>query len=445
MEGEKVQLTIEFLRYVNYFLTLLFAVCYACQFFYIPVSLFETIKNKFSKKKEKNGDKKIIEYTYAFLICARNEELVIGNLIDSINHQNYPYKKIKVFVCADHCDDRTAEISRKRGAIVYERYSDKHIGKGYALNFLLKQIQKDYPEGFDGYFVFDADNVIDSEYVKEMNITHNQGHSIITCYRNSKNYGDSWTSAGNALWFLREAQYLNRPRYFLHTSCGVSGTGFMFDRRIAEQMDGYPFHLLTEDIEFTIHHICNGEKIAYCEKAIIYDEQPIKFTQSWIQRMRWTRGGLQVFMKYGTALTKGIFHGNFSCFDMTMSVMPAFFISMAAIILNFLLSIVTAIAGDNVLLAVASLGETLAEGYATLLFMGFITVISEWKKIRTTGVKKLLYLFTFPIFVFTYIPIAVSSLFRTVTWKPIAHTVTTTAEDLANDENFDAGTNAKAQ
>ena len=75
-----------------------------------------------------------------------------------------------------------------------------------------------------------------------------------------------------------------------------------------------------------------------------------------------------------------------------------------------------------------------------ILLIGFITVITEWKKIRTTGVKKLLYLFTFPIFVFTYIPIAVSSLFRTVTWKPIAHTVTTTAEDLANNENFDAKT-----
>ncbi|MBP5654757.1 MAG: glycosyltransferase family 2 protein [Clostridiales bacterium] len=434
----KIQLTVEFLRYVNYFLTMLFALSYACQFVYIPISLFETFKNWVTKKKRAKTPEGPVPFkSYAFLICARNEELVIGNLIDSINHQNYPYKKIKVFVCADHCDDKTAEISKTRGAVVYERYDDKKIGKGYALDFLLKKIREDYPAGFDGYFVFDADNVIDSEYVSEMNKIHCKGHDIITCYRNSKNYGDSWTSAGNALWFLREAQYLNRPRYFLHTSCGVSGTGFMFSRRIAEKMNGYPFHLLTEDIEFTIDNIVNGEKIAYAEKAIIYDEQPIKFVQSWRQRMRWSRGGIQVFVRYGPKLVKGIFHGSFSCYDMTMSVMPAFFLSTAMVLLNILMSIVTAVVGDNILLAFESLGETIVYGYTSLFVIGLITVITEWKNIRSPNYKKLLYTFTFPIFVFTYLPIAVSSLFVSVKWKPIVHTVTTTAEDLANDEHFD--------
>lgn len=114
-----------------------------------------------------------------------------------------------------------------------------------------------------------------------MNETFSDGYRIITSYRNSKNYGDNWISAGYALWFLREAKYLNNARYLLGTSCAVSGTGFMFSREILKSCGGWPFHLLVEDIEFTIHNIVSGEKVGYCPRAVLYDEQPTKFSQSW--------------------------------------------------------------------------------------------------------------------------------------------------------------------
>ena len=63
---------------------------------------------------------------------------------------------------------------------------------------------------FDGYFVFDADNVLEESYIAEMNRTFSDGYEVVTSYRNSKNYGDNWISAGYALWFLRESQFLNR-------------------------------------------------------------------------------------------------------------------------------------------------------------------------------------------------------------------------------------------
>ena len=104
------------------------------------------------------------------------------------------------------------------------------VGKGYALQTLLGHLEQDYPAGFDGYFVFDADNILDPDYIAAMNRTFSQGHDIVTSYRNSKNYGDNWISAGYALWFLRESRYLNHARSLLGTSCAVSGTGFLFSR-----------------------------------------------------------------------------------------------------------------------------------------------------------------------------------------------------------------------
>ena len=50
---------------------------------------------------------------YGIVIAARNEELVIGNLIDSLHSQTYPRENFRVFVVADNCDvsDKTAEIA----------------------------------------------------------------------------------------------------------------------------------------------------------------------------------------------------------------------------------------------------------------------------------------------------------------------------------------------
>jgi glycosyltransferase involved in cell wall biosynthesis len=111
-------------------------------------------------------------HRFAVLIAARNEEAVISQLIESIQHQSYPSQLIKIFVAADNCTDNTAAAAREAGAVVWERFNRKKIGKGYALNFLLKQIEKTCPDKpFDGYFVFDADNLLDENYISEMNKT----------------------------------------------------------------------------------------------------------------------------------------------------------------------------------------------------------------------------------------------------------------------------------
>ena len=109
---------------------------------YYIIGFFFTRKFKPAKKKHK----------YAILIAARNEKYVIGNLLDSINKQDYDMSLITTFVVADNCTDNTAEIARKHGAICYERFDDKHRTKGYALEFLLDRIEEDYGRmSFEGY------------------------------------------------------------------------------------------------------------------------------------------------------------------------------------------------------------------------------------------------------------------------------------------------------
>ena len=158
---------------------IVFTVCYAYQLYYVLVVLTRKPKAITAKKNHK----------FAVMISARNEEAVIGNLIHSIKVQNYPQELIDVFVVADNCTDDTAKIARESGAIVFPRFNDKEVGKGYALDYCLKCIWQQYPDaGYEAYFVFDADNVLDPNYFREMNKTFDNGAKASTSYRNSKNY-----------------------------------------------------------------------------------------------------------------------------------------------------------------------------------------------------------------------------------------------------------------
>ena len=404
----------ENLRTINMIIGFLFFACYAYQLLYILVPMI--------KKEKPHGPASA--HSYAVLICARNEQTVIGDLLESLRNQTYRDGSLTVFVMADNCTDDTAGLARRAGAVVYERFNTRNVGKGYALDALLRHISMDYPEGFDGYFVFDADNILEPDYIEQMNRTFSDGFDIVTSYRNSKNYGDNWISAGYALWFLRESRYLNEARMLLGNSCAVSGTGFLFSRRILEKTGGWNFHLLTEDIEFTVHQVVDGERIGICPEAILYDEQPISFSQSWRQRLRWAKGYLQVFQKNGRNLLKGIFSGNFSCFDMSMSILPAFVLMVASIIFNVVMITVAASRGIALHTALQPALESLAYVYVTLFLAGGITTVTEWKYIRVSTVKKIFYTFTFPLFMLTYIPISLAALFTRVEWKPIEHHAT---------------------
>ncbi len=412
--------------YLNYLISIIFTLCYAYQFFYIFIGLWKKPKIFTATK----------NHRYAIVISARNEQSVIGQLIDSIKNQNYPGELIDIFVIADNCTDNTATVARNSGAIVHERFNTEKVGKGYALDWMFDIIHRDYADrNYDAFMVFDADNLLDQNFVKEMNKVFSQGYRIITSYRNSKNFGGNWISAGYSLWFLREAKFLNNARMQLNTSCAISGTGFLISSDIIQKNGGWIHHLLTEDIEFTVDNVIQGETIGYCEGAILYDEQPTLFRESYNQRLRWAKGFYQVFANYGGKLFRGVFKGSFSCFDMLMTIMPAMLLTLISTAVNAIaipLGILANSAETPAL--ILTLLQTLGNFYGMFFILGTITTITEWKQIHSPIRKRILNLFTFPIFMLTYVPIAIIALFKKVEWKPIQHSVSRTVDEVCKDQ-----------
>lgn len=420
---------LNFIAQMNLVVSLLFTVLYLYQIVYAIVAFFhKQSRGRLPKAKKL--------HKIGVVISARNESSVIGQLLRSIQAQKYPRELVQVFVVADNCTDKTAEVCRREGAIVYERFNSELIGKGYALDYLFKHILAEHEDcGCEAFLILDADNLLDENYLAEMNKTFDRGFRIATSYRNSKNYDSNWISAGYSLWFLRESEYLNYPRMLMGTSCAVSGTGFLVDAAIIRKNYGWKHFLLTEDIEFTIDTVISGERVGYSADAMLYDEQPKTFLQSWNQRMRWAKGFYQVFRRYGKDLVKNMFkRRNFACFDMLMTIAPALIITITTLTVNtgFLLyGICNPSAGLPVAeAALLSIAKMLIGYYLILFGLGLLTTLTEWKKIQCSPLRKIMFTFTFPCFMLTYIPIAICALFKKVKWVPIQHTVVKSLEDV---------------
>ena len=410
---------------------------YVYQMFYIVVVFVGEWRQK--RKAKKHAEPPVAPHRFAAIISARNESAVIGQLVDTIKQQNYPSEMLDAIIIADNCTDDTAQVARDHGAIVYERFNQEKVGKGFALNYAFQHIAEDFGDSYyDAYVIIDADNLLDENYFAEMNKTFSSGYRIITSYRNSKNFGSNWISAGYSLWFLREAKFLNNARMMLGTSCAVSGTGFLVSSEVIRERGGWNYHLLTEDIEFTVDTVIRGETIGYCAGAMLYDEQPTRFDQSWNQRMRWSKGFYQVAGNYGTRLGGGIIKNRrknpFACYDLFMTVMPCMLLTVCVLISDLAL-LLFALLGNTYMphlmeTMFSSLAFWLSGYYGSLFLMGALTMITERKKINCPLHKRILYTFTFPFFQLTYFPIAVASVFKKVEWKPIRHDVSKSLDEV---------------
>jgi 1,2-diacylglycerol 3-beta-glucosyltransferase len=360
---------------------------------------------------------------YAVLISARNEQQVVPALIKSIRAQTYPSELIDIWLVADNCTDDTADVVRKLGCRVVERSDTEHVGKGYALTYLTDAMMKQgVADDYDAFFVFDADNRLDKHYVEEMNKAFQSGFKILTSYRNSANLSDNWVSSGSALWFIRESRFLNNSRMLFGSSCHVGGTGFMFSREIMQRNKGWKFHLLTEDLEFTMDSVLHGDRIGYCGTAILYDEQPVSFEQSWRQRLRWSKGFLQVFRYYGPQLMRrAVRERDFSAIDLTLLICPFTVIGALRVLFGFLFVLFGFVSLSSQLNALGNLLAGAAVALLGMMALAALTVVAERGRVGASNKELFAYVLSFPIYMASYIPISFQAIFSKAQWKPIQH------------------------
>lgn len=278
-----------------------------CYFF--GISIFGWIK-----RREKPTGLCHPQKRFALVIAAHNEELVIGHVIDSLKNQNYPDSMYDIFVVADNCNDKTAVMAKEHGAFVYERFDDNKKGKGYALEWIFEKLYG-MEDKYDVIGVFDADNVVSPNFLREMNKILCKGHKVVQGYIDSKNPYDSWITCSYSIAFWLANRIFQLPRFYIGLSCGLCGTGFCIEMSVLKQI-GWGATCLTEDLEFTMKLVLNGMKVAWAHDAVVYDEKPLTLKQSWNQRKRWMQGHADCAARFlGPLFAKAFREGDLGAFD----------------------------------------------------------------------------------------------------------------------------------
>lgn len=240
---------------------------------------------------------------FALVTAAHNEEAVIQYHIESLKNLNYPKELYDIYIIADNCTDKTADVARSEGALVYERFSEQR-GKGFALEWMFEKLFKMEDEKhYDAICLFDADNVVSSNFLLEMNSKLKQGYRSIQGYLDIKNPNDSWVSASYATAYWSMNRMWQLARYNKGLSNALGGTGVCLEYNLLKEY-GWGATCLTEDLEFTMKLIANGIKTSWAHDAKVYDEKPVYFSQTWKQRTRWLSGHWDVAFRYMIPLIK---------------------------------------------------------------------------------------------------------------------------------------------
>ncbi len=366
---------------------------------------------------------------FAVLIAARNESAVIGNLISSLKNQDYPSELYEIFVIPNNCVDHTRAIALESGASVLDCSIDVS-SKGQVLSYAFEHFLKT-KHGFDAFCIFDADNLVGPGFLKEMNNLLCSGSHVAQGYRESKNPTDTVISSCYSIYYYNLNRLYNHARSVIGLSAVVNGTGFMVSTDALKQLGGWNTVTKTEDLEFTAICALNGIKIHWAPKAIIYDEQPLTFLQSWNQRKRWSFGMQQCLSKYWKPLlTDFIEKKNV----VSMDILIMFLATHMQVLgfLSFLLTVTLTVFHIHYDLfpqtdLTFKLFISLDTSYLSTVLVTMTALILE-KKNPLKMMNGILFTWFFLI---SWIPINLISLFsRTNEWKQISHVRNLSLKDI---------------
>lgn len=362
----------------------------------------------FKKKKIQKSD---IKKKFAILVPARNEERVIKNLIASLKNQNYDKSKYDIFVLPNNCTDKTEEICNIEKVNII-KFEEKINSKGEVLKLAFSKINDEF-KNYDAFLIFDSDNVVHPDFISKMNDAYNAGYKVAQGYRDSKNPSDTWISNTHSLYYWLQNFFFNKARMNLGKSCFLNGTGMMISKEFIEE-NGYNVFTITEDIELTVQCATKNVKIGFVEDAITYDEQPLKFGDSYKQRKRWSKGMLECLKIYNKDISKGAFR-KFEILDAGILI-----ISPIMQIVGTLFYMVYGVLG---ILEKININYSSKLIYVLVSYLAMIIVSSIITKFAKKEIRKNLKgILLLPLFIFSWIPINFEAVLKKqVKWESIEH------------------------
>jgi cellulose synthase/poly-beta-1,6-N-acetylglucosamine synthase-like glycosyltransferase len=255
--------------------------------FLVPVSvlLVQVIGATIPRKPERKTN--ALRPRLAVLIPAHNESNGILATLESVFPQLLPDDR--VLVVADNCSDDTAKISAGRGAEVVERQDALRRGKGFALDFGIRFLERDPPELV---IVLDGDCEMTAGSVDRLGrLSASTGRPVqaIDLMIPPKKAGVTMQISEFA-WTVKN---LVRPLGFLRLGlpCQLMGTGMALPWGLICSIRLASGHLV-EDMQMGVDCARAGLPPLFCPEALVQSYFPSTEDAIRSQRTRWEHGHL---------------------------------------------------------------------------------------------------------------------------------------------------------
>ena len=235
--------------------------------------------------------------TVSLLVAAKNEELVIANLVQRLCAINYPQDKYEVWVINDNSSDHTPVILDKLAQEytqlkVLHRGANASGGKSGALNQVLSLAKGEI------IGVFDADARISPDLLLQVVPMFNEAKMGAVQVRKaianaSVNF---WTKGQKAEMALDS--YFQQQRIALGGIGELRGNGQFVRRSALNRCGSWNEQTITDDLDLTIRLHLDNWDIGFLPFPAVEEEGVTSFKALWHQRNRWAEGGYQRYLDY---------------------------------------------------------------------------------------------------------------------------------------------------
>ena len=381
-------------------------------------------------------EEKIItpEKKFAVIVAAHNESAVIEPLIANLKELEYPAELYDIYVIADNCTDDTADIAARAGAKVCIRIDAAKKSKGFALEWMFEKLFEMERRGiiYDAVAIFDADNLVHPKFLLEMNNRLLKGDKIIQGFLDAKNPYDTWVSGTFAIafWVIDYVSHLAKTN--LGLSAVLGGTGMCITLDVLKKY-GWRATCLTEDMEFTMKSLAEGLKTTWAHDAIVYDEKPLTFRQSWVQRKRWAQGQFDVAHRFiPKMLREGFRRRDIRMLDGCLYLLQPHFLMLSSFF--FLMSYIqlfTPALYTNIYAVLPS------QILLVIMVAQYVLPMIILLKVRAK-LKSWFYLLLYPLFIYSWIPIIfLGFLHRNEhSWAHTVHTRSMSYDDFVKKRTY---------
>ncbi|MGC1306897.1 MAG: glycosyltransferase family 2 protein [Phormidesmis sp.] len=243
----------------------------------------------------------------SLLVAAKNEAQVIGELVESLLHIDYPSHRCDLWIIDDYSTDQTPQIldrlaQRYPRLNVIHREADATGGKSGALNLVWPQTKGDI------LAVFDADAHVPDDLLRHVvpMFENALGHAKTGAVQVRKAIANAstnfWTRGQKAEMALDS--YMQERRIAVGGIGELRGNGQFVRRSAIAQCGGWNEKTITDDLDLTIQLHLLQWNIGLLFTPAVEEEGVTSALALWHQRNRWAEGGFQRYLDYWRQLVK---------------------------------------------------------------------------------------------------------------------------------------------